>query len=459
MAANELDTLFAKIALHNRLVPQDVLRDALTAAEKEGRGLGDVLLSRSLISSAQLEAIRRKIESIQKKKAGAGGGEEGERAVPDVPEEPGAPPPRPGAIHVDEVRRRDFHHLATAPIDEYLRTFREIGASDLHFQVGAPPFVRMHGHHVFLKHPVLGADDTERRIFELLDPFQRDVFQKHNDVDFCYVTDHGRYRANVFRQRLGVDSVFRIIPERVQTLEELHLPGTLREFTKYTQGIVLITGPAGCGKSATMAALIDIVNEDRYDHIVCVEDPIEYIFEPKNCNVNQRHVRVHTENFAIALRSAMRADPDVIMVGELRDLETISMAITAAETGHLVMGTLHTTNAIRSVDRIIDCFPPKEQDQIRAMVSESIRGVVSQQLIPRKDGMGREPALEILFATPAVSNMVREHKTYQLTSVVQTGAKKGMVFMDDSIERMLRKGIISRESAMFYSEQPERFME
>jgi len=206
-----------------------------------------------------------------------------------------------------------------------------------------------------------------------------------------------------------------------------------------------------------MAALLDIINQERKDHIVTVEDPIEYLFEPKNCNVNQRHVRRHTANFATALRSAMRADPDVIMVGEMRDLETISMAITAAETGHLVLATLHTTNAVRSIDRLIDVFPPKEQEQIRAMVSESMRGVISQQLIPRADGLGREPALEIMIATPAVGNLIRERRTFQLLSVLQTGKKLGMTTMDDSIRKLLNQGVITRERALFHSENPRSF--
>ena len=232
------------------------------------------------------------------------------------------------------------------------------------------------------------------------------------------------------------------------------MPAILKEFTQYNQGIVLVTGPSGCGKSATLAALVDLVNKNRNDHIVTVEDPIEYIFEASGSNINQRHVRRHTESFYSALKSAMRADPDVIMVGEMRDVETISMAITAAETGHLVLATLHTTNAVRSLDRLIDVFPPREQEQIRAMVSESMRGVISQQLLPRKDGTGVEPALEIMFATPAVGNLIRENKTFQLPSVLQTGRKQGMITMDDSIRELLKKGVITPEVARYHAEDP-----
>jgi len=289
----------------------------------------------------------------------------------------------------------------------------------------------------------------------MLDEEQWKELDEHMDIDFCLeLGEKDRYRTNCYRQRKGLEAVFRIIPDQVPSLEDLHLPNSLTEFTQYNQGIVLVTGPSGCGKSATMAALVDLINQKRNDHIVTVEDPIEYIFKPAGCNVNQRHVRQHTETFYTALRSAMRADPDVIMVGEMRDVETISMAITAAETGHLVLATLHTTNAVRSIDRLIDVFPPREQEQIRAMVSESMRGVISQQLLPRKDGMGVEPALEIMFSTPAVGNLIREGKTYQLTSVLQTGKKQGMITMDDSIRALLRKGVVTPEVARFHAEDP-----
>jgi twitching motility protein PilT len=351
----------------------------------------------------------------------------------------------------------EFGRFAGEPITELLREVRTLGVSDLHCQVGSPPFVRIHGSQVYLKHPPYEAKALEAKVRDLLDDYHRKMLEETWNHDFCLDIDHGRYRTSVFRQRLGTDAVFRIIPDEVPTLASLHLPEYLSRFTKYSQGIVLITGPAGCGKSATMAALVDIVNQDRRDHIVTVEDPIEYVFESKGCNVNQRQVKVHTENFATALRSALRADPDVIVIGEMRDLETVSIAITAAETGHLVLATLHTTTAIRSVDRIIDVFPPKEQEQIRAMVAESMRGVISQQLIPRKDGRGREPALEIMFATPAVANLIRDSKTFQLTSVLQTGARLGMKIMDDSLQELLDKGLITKETAQYHASIPERF--
>ena len=449
------DVLFGKIAIKNRLASTDQVRECLGILEQNGSGvdLGRVLLKKGYISAAQFQAISNHVKSLREKN-GPGGIAAAPAAAPA--ERPA--PARQGQVFTPtDASKMSFKHLVGKPLGDYLSEARRLGASDLHFQVDAPPFVRLHGHIVYLDHPHLEPGYTEPRIREIFADYEREVFEKHNDVDFCFEVGHDRYRANVLRQRKGIDAIFRIIPDHIPTLEELHLPDVLRRFTTYRQGIVLITGPAGSGKSSTMAALIDIINQEQHDHIVICEDPIEYIFTSRNCNVNQRHVRVHTQNFASALRSAMRSDPDYICVGEMRDLETISMAITAAETGHLVFGTLHTTNAIRSVDRVIDVYPPKEQEQIRSMVSESMRGVISQQLIPRADGTGREPALEIMFATPAVANIIRERKTFQLTSVLQTGAKQGMVIMDDSIADLVRQRVITKEEAAYRAENPERF--
>lgn len=449
------DVLFGRIAIKNKLVQAEQVRDCLSLLEKAGNGnatLGQVLVQKGFINAAQCQAIQQHVQKVESSSA---------------PESPPSPAPavasrRPAPakakpVHASELAQRDYSKLAAATLDAYLEEARKLGASDFHYQVDAPPFVRLHGEIVYLKHPVLRPEETEPKIHKLLTDFQLDVFKKHNDLDFSYEAPHGRYRASVCRQRKGIDAVFRLIPTQVPTIEELHLPPVIKRFTEYRQGIVLITGPAGSGKTATMAALIDLINEKQHDHIVTVEEPIEYIIESKGCNVSQRNVRVHTDTFASALRSAMRADPDYIAVGEMRDLETMSMAITAAETGHLVFGTLHTTNAVRSIDRMIDVFPPKEQDQIRAMVSESMRGVISQQLIPRADGLGREPALEIMFSTSAVANMIREKKTFQLPSVLQTGSKLGMTTMDDSIADLLRQKLITKESAAFYAESSERF--
>ena len=456
MAAQE-DLLFGKIAVKNKLADEAQVRKCLALLEKSGvEGLGKLLLEKGIISAGDYKRIAARVKQVAEKsdKPAEEGSSEELKAKPAS----GGPAPSGPGVTVKELSGMDFSHLAGRPIDEYLIESRKVGASDFHFQVDSPPFMRLHGEVVYLKHPVLSAEDTASKIDEIFNDFERETFKEKNDLDFCYVRDHGRYRASALKQRKGVDAIFRIIPHEIPTLAGLHLPEILADFTKYRQGIVLITGPAGSGKTATMTALLDIVNQQQNDHIVTVEDPIEYILPSRKCNVNQRHVEVHTETYASALRSAMRSDPDYICVGEMRDLDTVAMAITAAETGHLVFGTLHTTNATRSVDRIIDVFPPKEQEQIRAMVSESIRGVVSQQLLPRQDGLGREPALEIMFATPAVANMIRERKTFQLQSVLQTGAKAGMCTMDDSILGLLKKKIITKETAWFFSENKERFI-
>jgi twitching motility protein PilT len=459
-APSQEDVLFGKIAIKNRIASEAQVRECIGLLEANGGGvdLGKILLKKGYISAPQYQAITNHLRAILEKNGkdapAAAPAAGGAPAAAEKPRENG----KKGTVFTPtDVAKMSFKHLVGRPLADYLGEARRLGASDFHFQVDTAPFIRLHGHLVYFDHPKLDGEYTEPRIREIFGEYEKDVFDKHNDVDFAFEVGHGRYRANALRQRKGVDAVFRIIPDHIPTLEELHLPEVLRKFTTYRQGIVLVTGPAGCGKSSTMAALVDIINEEQHDHIVVCEDPIEYIFTSKNCNVNQRHVRVHTQNFATALRSAMRSDPDYIVVGEMRDLETISMAITAAETGHLVFGTLHTTNAIRSVDRIIDVYPPKEQEQIRSMVSESMRGVICQQLIPRADATGREPALEVMFATPAVANIIREKKTFQLTSVLQTGAKQGMVTMDDSIADLLRRKLITKEEAIYRAESPERF--
>jgi len=276
---------------------------------------------------------------------------------------------------------------------------------------------------------------------------------ERGDADFAYANDVGRYRTSVVRQRLGVDLVFRIINTKVRTMDELGLPEHLKLLTRYQNGLILVTGSVGSGKSTTLASLVEQVNIERREHIITLEDPIEYVLEPKGCHITQREVHTHTRSFAAALRGALREDPDVIMVGEMRDLETISLAITAAETGHLVLGTLHTGNASRTLDRLLDVFPPDQQEQIRIMVSESLRGVVSQQLIPRADGKGRVLALEILTNTPAVANVIREAKTYMLPGIIQTGKKQGMQLMDDALAELYNRGLIIGEEALARAEQ------
>jgi twitching motility protein PilT len=334
----------------------------------------------------------------------------------------------------------------------------QIHASDVHIHTGLPIQMRVAGRLIKANSPALEPAQSEALILEILAEDERAHFLAHNDLDFAYaIPGVGRFRGNVYRQRRGIDAVFRPIPLEPPTLEHLGMPSSLAKLTSFHQGLVLVTGPAGCGKSSTLAALINLINEDRPDHIITVEDPIEFVHQSKHCVVNQRQVRKHTGSFANALRAALREDPDVIAIGELRDLETISLAITAAETGHLVLGTLHTNDAARTINRILDAYPPDQQSQIRAMISESLRAIVSQRLLPTVDGTRQVAALEILLVNIAVSNLIREERVFQLRSVMQTGRNLGMCLFDDSLLDLVKKGIISKETAKLHCEDPKLF--
>jgi twitching motility protein PilT len=342
-------------------------------------------------------------------------------------------------------------------VDEYLAVGQQSGASDVHLGVNAPPLWRLHGwlQPIWPDAPCFTSDETLALAEGFLSNLHKTQLKERGDADFAYANSFGRYRTSVVRQRLGVDLVFRIINTKVRTLDELGLPDLLKLLTRYQNGLILLTGSVGSGKSTTLAALVEQVNIERREHIITLEDPIEYVFEPKGCHITQREVHTHTRSFAAALRGALREDPDVIMVGEMRDLETISLVITAAETGHLVLGTLHTGNASRTLDRVLDVFPPNQQAQIRIMVSESLRGVISQQLIPRADGNGRVLALEILTNTAAVANVIREARTYMLPGIIQTGKKQGMQLMDDALVDLCSRGLISAEEACARAEQKQ----
>jgi len=344
-----------------------------------------------------------------------------------------------------------------AHVDEYLAIGQEAGASDIHLSVNAPPIWRLHGNlqPIWPDAAKFTTDETTALAEGFLTDAQKIQLNERGDADFAYANNFGRFRTSVVRQRLGIDLVFRIINTHVRTMDELGLPENLKLLTRYHNGLILVTGSVGSGKSTTLAALVEQVNLERREHIITLEDPIEYIFEPKGCHITQREVRTHTRSFSAALRGALREDPDVIMVGEMRDLETISLAITAAETGHLVLGTLHTGNASRTLDRLLDVFPVDQQEQIRIMVAESLRGIISQQLIPRADGTGRVLALETMTNTPAVANIIREAKTFMLPGVIQTGKKQGMQLMDDALADLVTRGLIAPEEAYARAEQKE----
>ncbi len=348
-----------------------------------------------------------------------------------------------------------------AHVDEYLKLGREYQCSDLHLATAYPPAWRRFGQlaPIWPDHAPLTAEEAERLVKSFLDEKNLARLEERGDVDFAYASPTGRYRASVVKQRLGLDMTFRIIDDNIRSVEEIGLPlEHIIPLTRYQNGLVLVTGAVGSGKSTTLAALVDFINRDREDHILTLEEPIEYVFESKGCHVNQREVHKHTQSFGRALRGALREDPDVIMVGEMRDLETIQLALTAAETGHLVLGTLHTGNAPRTLDRVLDVFPTDQRDQIRIMVSESLRGVISQQLVPKADGSGRVIALELLVNSAAVANCIREGKTFMLPGIMQTGKNVGMVTMDESLRQLYLKKIISRDEALSRSDDKSQML-
>ncbi len=332
----------------------------------------------------------------------------------------------------------------------------DLGASDLHLAVGMPPAVRVNGKLEPLDYPRLMPNDTRELIYSILTQDQRQRLETDWEIDFSYsVPARARFRVNAFFQRNSLGAAFRLIPVNILTVEDLGLPKALHQFAQKPRGFILITGPTGSGKSTTLAALIDEINETREEHIMTIEDPIEFLHHHKKCIVNQREVGTDTKSFNRALKSVLRQDPDVILVGEMRDLETIQTALTAAETGHLVFATLHTQDAPQTIDRMIDVFPPHQQEQIRVQIAATIQGIVTQQLLPRRDGRGRCVAVEVLVPTPAVRNLVREGKTHQIYTVMQTGTKFGMQTMDTSLVDLVRRGFISRELAERRSSNPE----
>ena len=340
-------------------------------------------------------------------------------------------------------------------VNDYLEIAQKAGASDLHLGVAAPPVWRVHGvlQPMWPDAPILTGEQTAGLAEAFMPEVYKQELKTSGDSDFGYENEVARYRVSVVRQRLGVEIVFRVINRYVRTMDELGLPQQLKLLTRYQNGLILATGSVGTGKSTTLAAMIEHINTERRDHIITLEDPIEYVITSKNCHVSQREVFTHTESFATALRAALREDPDVIMVGEMRDLETISLAITAAETGHLVLATLHTANASRTLDRLLDVFPSDQQEHVRVMVAESLRGIISHQLIPNVDGTGRVLALEILTNTPAVGHVIRENKTFMLPGIIQTGKKQGMRLMDDALIDLYDRGLISPEEAYERAEQ------
>ncbi|MDX9974889.1 MAG: type IV pilus twitching motility protein PilT [FCB group bacterium] len=335
-----------------------------------------------------------------------------------------------------------------AEIDKYLIAMAEHGASDLHFCTACKPIFRKDGSIVSLRNePVLTAETAHAYLREIMPDKNVHEFDTDHDTDFAYELEgYGRYRCNIFRDNKGIGAVFRLIPTNILTVEQLALPDAVKRFCLLSKGLVLVTGPTGSGKSTTLAALIDAINSARSEHIITIEDPIEFVHTNKRCLVNQREVHSHTLGFKAALRAALREDPDIVLVGEMRDLETTHIAIETAETGHLVFGTLHTTTAISTVDRLIDQFPPEQQQQIRVMLAGTLKGVLAQNLLKKKGG-GRVAALEVLVVNPAVSSLIREGKTSQIMSIMQTAKKEGMTLLNEQLCKFVKEDIVEAEEA------------
>jgi twitching motility protein PilT len=343
-------------------------------------------------------------------------------------------------------------------IDQLLKYSLDSGASDLHLSVGSIPRIRIHGEMHKLQLPPLDDDNMQGILNDVMSKNQERIFKENLEIDFSTALEgHGRFRVNFFHQMDGLGGVFRTIPTEILSVDELGLSPFLNQLAMKNRGLILLTGPTGSGKSTTLAAMMDYLNDHRQCHIITIEDPVEYYHTSRSSLINQREIGAHTHSFSNALRSALREDPDVILVGEMRDLETIQLALTAAETGHLVLSTLHTSSAAKTIDRIIDVFPPGQKDQIRSMLSESLLAVIAQKLLPTKDRDGRVPASEILVATSAVKNLIREDKIYQIPSILQAGGTEGMQTLDQDLQRLLMQGNILRDDAIQIADNPEVF--
>ncbi|MDX1452462.1 MAG: type IV pilus twitching motility protein PilT [Oleiphilaceae bacterium] len=342
-------------------------------------------------------------------------------------------------------------------ITELLAFSAKQGASDLHLSAGLPPMIRVDGDVRRINLPAMEHKEVHALIYDIMNDKQRKDFEEFLETDFSFeVPGVARFRVNAFNQNRGAGAVFRTIPSKVLTMEDLGMGQVFKDIAEVPRGLVLVTGPTGSGKSTTLAAMLDYINDNRYDHILTIEDPIEFVHESKKCLVNQREVHRDTLGFNEALRSALREDPDIILVGELRDLETIRLALTAAETGHLVFGTLHTTSAAKTIDRVVDVFPAEEKSMVRSMLSESLQAVVSQTLLKKNNG-GRVAAHEIMIGTPAIRNLIREDKVAQMYSAIQTGASIGMQTLDQCLQNLVSKGLITRDIAREKAKIPENF--
>jgi twitching motility protein PilT len=436
--------LLGRLAVHYKLLTPEQLAETTLAQARQAHPvpLGELWIDAGWMTRAQLDrllAVQREVLAKQ----------------------PGSAPPvaTPSAASTQDLEQTAAGQISTRVgkrIDRILGYAVGQRASDIHILTDERVLMRADGELRYAGEAPLDGSQVARLVEEVLDDGLRERLARDGQVDFAWTTEgKARFRGNAYRHQNGLGLVLRTIPIEIPTLGSLNLPNSLAKLTNHHQGLVLLTGPSGCGKSATLAALLRLINEERQDHIITIEDPIEYLHSSLLSVVNQRQVGRDTGSFARALKAALREDPDVIAIGELRDLETIQLALTAAETGHLVLATLHTGGAIRTVDRIVGSFPSNQQSQIRTMLSESLRAVVSQRLVRRADGQGRVPALEILLGTRAVANLVREAKTFQLRSLLQTSSSQGMCLLDVSLAQLVRDGLVTRDEAALHAEDPK----
>ncbi|HET9041837.1 MAG TPA: type IV pilus twitching motility protein PilT [Burkholderiales bacterium] len=436
--------LLGRLAVHYKLLTPEQLAETTLAQARQAHPvpLGELWIDAGWMTRAQLDKLLAVQREVLAKQAGS---------APPV-----ATPPAAVAEDLDQTAVGQVSTRVGKRIDRILGYAVAQRASDVHILTAERVLLRADGELRYAGEAPLDGAQVARLVDEVLDDGLRQRLARDGQVDFAWTTEgKARFRGNAYRHQNGLGLVLRTIPIEIPTLGSLNLPNSLAKLTNHHQGLVLLTGPSGCGKSATLAALLRLINEERQDHIVTIEDPIEYLHSSLLSVVNQRQVGRDTGSFARALKAALREDPDVIAIGELRDLETIQLALTAAETGHLVLATLHTGGAIRTVDRIVGSFPSNQQSQIRTMLSESLRAVVSQRLVRRADGQGRVPALEILLGTRAVANMVREAKTFQLRSLLQTAASQGMCLLDASLAQLVRDGLVTRDEAALHAEDPK----
>ena len=473
MSSNEKQLLLKRIVVHNKLLSEQDVDDLLAAFPEPTVAVKQMVQSNIFSAKKGAQVLNLYEKELAKKLESAGGDEEestsaAEEAATATVEKPKGdgdtsakkPPSKPRQTSDDLEQKLAKVNIAVdmgGPelIHDLLLAARSLGASDLHIKANMPPVVRVGGRLHTLPVPAIHEEVCERSCSAILTDEQLEQFQASNDLDFCFDGEGklGRFRANLMREHRGIDAVFRPIANEVPNFEELNLPPIVKKLLQYRVGIILVTGPKGSGKTTTLAAMIDMINSQRKEHIITLEDPIEFVHPCKEGHVNQRQVGEHTQSFSNALRAALREAPDVIMVGEMRDLETTSLAITAAETGHLVLATLHTPDAVRTIGRVLDVFPPKEQAQVRAMISESLRGIVSQLLLPGLDGESMELATEVLVNTQAIGHLIREDRVFQVRGLMQTGKRLGMSLMDESLINLAKEGRITKEDALSHAEE------